>query len=1190
MYLKSLTIQGFKSFAEKTELQFRSGITAVVGPNGSGKSNIADAMRWVLGEQSVKQLRGGKMEDVIFAGTQFRKPLGQASVSMTLDNSCQTLPVPYNEVVITRRLYRSGESEYLLNNNVVRLRDINELFMDTGIGREGYSMIGQGKIDAILSGKPEERRGLVEEAAGITKYKSRKEEGERKLRNAEDNLDRVEDIISTYEERIGPLKAEKEKAEVFLELSREMKDLQVSLILTELEDMAGKNEGLLSEHERLKAEFEGGKSEKAAAEAAQLLLEDEQEEINDERSAAREEYYLNKGRADELKSESALLKERIRGLNERITANTAMTEELQGLVTESLRQQAEKQQAVRDTEAGFQQAAAEYEEKQAEFQGCAEKISQSEKESTELKNREESLRRAMGELSAKEADAQARLKVLLAREESIASLSQNYDASLKLNQDGREKLVLEREELEKKKGRLTTELDRQKAELEMLEEETQEAGRALENLRRSIRDDQGRQQLLKNLEEAHEGYARSVRDLFGHLKRSKSPLLEDTDILGEVIRTAPEYSVAIEAALGAYVGNVITKTDDQAKQLIGILKKQRLGRCTFLPRNVIKARRMKLPEFKTVQVIGLASDLVETAEPYREIVDSILARTIITKNMDDALLAARETGHRIRIVTLEGDIILGGGAMTGGSQKGKSAGVVSRKAELDELAGTIERGIARFNANKAALDEKRASLSDRKGQASDVSERLRSLELEETRLNERIQSFEREIQKIHELKDSQSEAGTSLTRDIEKAREEISPLAMKIQERQQELEETSMAMATLRETRREIFSRSDRLKDQLSDYRVRATRWEKDLSALQADVGRREEEISSREKRILELTEEITWQMGEIRSIEESVLEKTRSREKLSGIMAELDQRTDELDQKEITIRARIREAQSGLETIRTEYYRLEKELLKVSMNLEKYESDKADLMTRLNEDLELTLAEARDLRKPLESTSRAKKRIREIRTGISRLGTVNLSAVEEYRKVSDHYEFLSGQREDLLRSKDDLLKLIAEMTGKMRTLFNENFVILSRNFKETFTQLFNGGTAELILGEGDVLTGNIDIHVQPPGKKLQNINLLSGGEKVLSAIALTFAILRMKPSPFCFLDEIEAALDDANVHRYARFIREFAEETQFILITHRKGTMEAANILYGVTMEEKGISKIVSVDLDDLKEEKIVG
>lgn len=1188
MYLKNLEIRGFKSFADKTQLEFRSGITAVVGPNGSGKSNISDAVRWVLGEQSVKQLRGGKMEDVIFAGTQYRKPVGQASVSLTLDNSCHTLQVPYNEVTVTRRLYRSGESEYLINNNPVRLRDIHELFMDTGIGREGYSMIGQGKIDAILSGKPEERRGLVEEAAGITKYKARKEEGEKKLKNAQDNLDRVEDILSTYEERIGPLKTDKEKAEIFLELSGEMRDLQVSVILTELEEMESKNEGLITAHRDLEDAFARQTQEKSAAEDKNSALADELQEAADERTRTREEYYENKGNADDLHSRIALTDEKIRSVKDRITSSEAMTLELKSQLDRSL---AEEEQA-KASRIGLLEAAENagtvYQELTGKFSRFEQEIAGSESKSASLKAREDSLRTGLSDLNNKLTEASADLKYLTTRQTSIKNLSQNYETSLALNQSGAQQLEADLEKLNQDKITQKQSLSEVQGELETIQKKGEELTNTLEALRRTIRDSEGREALLKNLEEAHEGYARSVKDLFSYLKRAKSPLLNDTDILGDVIKTKPEFSVAVEAALGGYVGNIITKTDDQAKELINILKKQKLGRCTFLPRNVIKASRIKLPIFKTVKVLGLASELVETPDVFREIIDSILARTIIVKTMDDAVLAARETGHKIKIVTLEGDIILGGGAMTGGSQKGQSSGVVSRRAELEGLAAGIEVNRGKFLTEKAKLDELKIQLDQKKSKAMELREILRQTEIEETRLNERIASFRREVERITGLMNSQDREGNSLYSEMEEAGLRIEKLEAAIAKAQGELEQTQTELSDLRELRRSQFSESARLKDALSDQRVRVTQCERDLSALDENIQRILDQKAGLKDRILILGSEVSGHREQILEFQADRDAMETERAELLRLMQALDEATDHLDQKEVKIRASMKEAAASLDTIRTEYYRLEKELLRVTMNLEKYESEKSELMARLNEDLELTLAEARDLRKPLESKARAKKRIGEIRSKISALGTVNLSAIEEYRKVSEHYEYLSTQKEDLLKSKDELLKLITEMTSKMRILFKENFVILSRNFKETFRQLFNGGTAELIMGEGDVLTGNIDINVQPPGKKLQNINLLSGGEKVLSAIALTFAILRMKPSPFCFLDEIEAALDDANVYRYANFIKEFAQDTQFILITHRKGTMEAANILYGVTMEEKGISKIVSVDLDHMKEEAV--
>lgn len=1188
MYLKNLTIRGFKSFADKTDLEFRSGITAVVGPNGSGKSNISDAVRWVLGEQSVKQLRGGKMEDVIFAGTQFRKPLGQASVSLTLDNSCHTLSVPYNEVTVTRRLYRSGESEYLINNNVVRLRDIHELFMDTGIGREGYSMIGQGKIDAILSGKPEERRGLVEEAAGITKFKARKEEGEKKLKSADDNLVRVEDILSTYEERIGPLKEDKEKAEVFLALSGELKDLQIAVILQELEELEERNAGSITRHQELSEAFARTGEAKAAAEQSQEDLSQALDDLAEEKARTREEYYERKGRFDEGTSQIALLAERTRSCQERAAQARAGAAALTTQIEEARDELTQAQPREQELSLGHQSAIADQRAHEAAMGELEARIGRSEQDSTRLKERQENLRKERRLLDERLSQEQVREKVLQSRQDSLKDLCGNYEASLALNTRGRDQLKAELTAVLDQKADRQTGHGTLREEGTRLQRAAAELTNELEIIRRKVRDAEGREAMLRNLEETHEGYARSVRDLFGYLKRSKSPHLDQAVVLGDVIQTRPEYAVAIEAALGGYIGNIITATDDQAKALIEILKKQKLGRATFLPRNVIRASRIAMPKFKNAEVLGFASDLIETDDAYREIADSVLARTLITRNMDDAVLAARETGYKIKIVTLEGDMILGGGAMSGGSQKGQSSGVMSRRAELETLGQTIAQGRQEFGQKKLELEALSGQLDAKKQELARSDDQLRQLELEETRLAERIEGFVREISRIQTLMTEQTAAGGSLESELDLAREKLTATSQEIEANQSAMEHALLEETELRERRRELFRINDRRKEELADHRIRVTRWETDLTSQRQGIGRLKEQLRSYEERLSGLIADRETQEALTLSLEEETTQIRTERDAHQTRMQALDQTMDELDQKEVQIRSQIKEASRLADTVRDEYYRLEKELLKASLNLEKYESDKEELLTRLNEDLDLTLAQARDLAKPLESKAKAKKRISEIKGKITALGNVNLAAIEEYEKISQHYEFLSSQRNDLLRSKAELEKLIQDMTGKMRALFKENFVILSRNFKDTFHQLFNGGTAELILSEGDVLTGSIDINVQPPGKKLQNINLLSGGEKVLSAIALTFAILRMKPSPFCFLDEIEAALDDANVYRYANFIKEFARETQFILITHRKGTMEAADILYGVTMEEKGISKIVSVDLEPAQEEAV--
>lgn len=1188
MYLKNLTIRGFKSFADKTELDFKTGITAVVGPNGSGKSNISDAVRWVLGEQSVKQLRGGKMEDVIFAGTQFRRPVGQASVSLTLDNSCQTLDVPYNDVTVTRRLYRSGESEYLINNNVVRLRDINELFMDTGIGREGYSMIGQGKIDAILSGKPEDRRGLVEEAAGITKYKSRKQEGEKKLKNADDNLVRVEDILSTYEERIGPLKQDKEKAEIFLDLSTELKDLQLSVILQELTELEEKNADFIANHQELTKAYEMAQNRKGEVEAAYERLSNDLDRIAETKAKTREAFYENKGQVDDLTSEIALLKERARSLTERITQAQSSQTEVTRQLEEHKQRLEEELKSEKDVGEKASQAQRDYEAELAYIKELDQAIAQSEADSRDLKAKEETLRKESRALDTELSQKEVALKVLLTKQDGLKDLNSNYEASLELNRQGASKLKVELAKVLEHKTELAKALAKVESELQSCQDETAKLATKLEELRRKVRDAEGRQVFLKNLEDSLEGYAKSVRDLFSYLKRTKSPLLEDAVVLGDVIETQPEYSVAIESALGGYIGNIITKTDDQAKALIEILKKNKLGRCTFLPRNVIKASRIRMPVFRNVKVLGFASDLVETDSVYREIIDSVLARTLIVRNMDDAVIAARESSHRIKIVTLEGDMILGGGAMTGGSRRSQSTGVVSRKSEIQSLVETIETGRTSYAEKKAGYDALKVKLDERRHRQLQLSDDMRVCELEEMRLKERIDAFEREVTRIKELITTQSETGDFLTEQVDLAKQNLKTAQQRIKEGQLKLAASQDEMTALRDLRRELFAKSDGKKEELADLRVLVTRWETDRAALQQEIERIKSQIAHFNDRLQGLATELTAGGSQLADFERDWQAKEVRREKHQGEMDTLDQAMDENDQQEVEVRSKLKEASGSLDTVREEFYRLEKELYKAAMNLEKYETDQKRLLEKLNDELDLSLAEARDLAKPLESKTAAKRRIGEIKGMITKLGHVNLAAIEEYTKVSEHYEFLSSQRNDLLRSKEELEKLIFEVTSKMRSLFRENFVILSKNFKDTFRQLFDGGTAELILSEGDVLTGNIDINVQPPGKKLQNINLLSGGEKVLSAIALTFAILRMKPSPFCFLDEIEAALDDANVYRYANFIQAFAEETQFILITHRKGTMEVANTLYGVTMEEKGISKIVSVDLDPTQEEAL--
>lgn len=1184
MYLKSLEIRGFKSFADKTELAFKSGITGVVGPNGSGKSNIADAVRWVLGEQSVKQLRGGRMEDVIFSGTQYRKSLGQAQVSMTLDNSCGTLPIPYNEVTVTRKLFRSGDSEYLINNSQVRLKDVNELFMDTGIGKEGYSIIGQGKIDAILSGKPEERRSLVEEAAGITKFKSRKEEGEKKLKNAEDNLDRVEDIISTYEERIEPLRVDKEKAEKFLEYSGELVGLQVSVIVSDLNEMDKKNEGLLNQREVQNKRFEDAKKDKESDETELSKLEDKLNEISSDRSQTREDYYLRKGILDEVINDIRFGEARISNDSEKLKANSisyiTATEKLENnkiqiiTATEGLNNYENKLAKSLDDVTSLRDSAMKLEED----------IRDSQEVTLNLKNREEALGKDLKDLSSELAKEIGRREYLEGQKKNLGSVSDNYIASLRLNEDGLSRINSEVGSIVEKNKDINTLISKFNEEAKVLKSSRETEESNLEKIKKEIRDGLMKANMLKSLEDSFEGYNRSVKDLMGYLKKTGSAHLKETSVVGEVIETEPRFSLAIEAALGAFIGNIITATDTQAKELISVLKSQNLGRCTFLPRNVIKANRIALPNFKTTRVLGFASDLVKTDLKYKEIIDSILARTIVVETMDDAVSAARETSYRIKIVTLDGDIIASGGAMTGGSLKTQRGGIISRKADISILETQIEEYKSKIKSFEDKITGIRTELDVIYNKINTETDKLRSGELELARAIEREEGFKREISKIKGLIEDQGKESISVESALGSSLKAISGLEEKISSMEKEIQEIEVKLDEVKKLRTEKFREFDDLKDKITEARVIAGKNESELEQAKETINGLKsiginisDEIENliKEKTTLELvTSELT-----------NEVENLKSRKKLlEEEMKELDKNTIDLEAEETKVKSEIKEKSNKLSVLRDEYYSAEKDLYKTNLQLEKYESDRNDLIQKLNEDLNITLAEATDKAFVLESKPKARKRISEIKGMISALGTVNLSAIEEFAKVSESYSFLTKQRDDLLKAKEELTELINDMTGKMKSLFKENFIVLSKNFTETFKQLFSGGHAELSLGAGDELTGNIDIIVQPPGKKLQNLNLLSGGEKVLSAIALTFAILKMKPSPFCLLDEIEAALDDSNVYRYANFLKDFAKDTQFILITHRKGTMEAANMLYGVTMEEKGISKIVSVDLDTIK------
>lgn len=1184
MYLKSIEIRGFKSFADKTVLDFQKGVIAIVGPNGSGKSNVSDAVRWVLGEQSVKSLRGGKMEDVIFAGTQFRKPVGLAQVVLTLDNKDHELPLDFSDITVGRRLYRSGESEYFLNNTPCRLKDIQEFFMDTGIGKEGYSIIGQGKIDAILSGKPEERRSLMEEAAGIVKYKFRKDEALKKLLSTEENVVRINDILLTYEERIEPLRLDREKAMEFLKLSEEYKEKEANYLIYCIDKVKDKRERLQVDLEKFTAEKSLYSEKKDSIKKDIADLEILQEEAENRNTSYKSEYYSNKEEYNDITSKCSILKERtinidnslekakfeIEELNKDIVNSTNVKEDLEktGIETET------KRNNLREELNFLEKDTVKISEYIKNEEYVLQNLKANEldyiKELSLLKNNIENI--STGDITLKE------------RKANIENSCKSYNSSLKINSttiDNFNKQILGVEK----------EIEAIRDDIKAKSLKEKELRNKLETLDSELKTHTGtynrscaKVEMLKNLEKSHEGYNKPIKSIMNEIQNGRlSYALEKCFVLGEIIEVTKEFQTAVEIALGSALSNIITEDEEIAKKLIVYLKTNNLGRATFLPLSIIKGIRLEPKEIKKIHgYIGIASELIKYDNKFSPIIESVLGKTIIAKDMDSALAIAKASNYSFKIVTLDGEVVNRGGSLTGGSIYNKGSNVLGRKGEIEELNTVISKVTKDMDCIKEeeqklkeefkALDDKILNLKD--------NEHYKNIEI--TKLQGKV------VQVQNDTKNLESNLAVA-TKELQIISETQNK---NIQEIESKKESIDLAEERKKETLKYIESSEENIrlkKEELLKHQGK-------LTELKVNIGKIEENINNKWGRLKELDEDILNFKGKIKNIEENI--EKLSLEKLNTIedintknkqvkLLEADiLKLEELFEKEEAKRAIIKTKLKSLEEqqeleIERESSLLEK-LHKIELQLSKYDSEMEILYNKMEEEISLEYEEALQYKKEILEVNEYKNSIESLKNSIASLGTVNLKAISEYGELIEKYGFLKSQKDDLIKAKEDISLVIKELTEKMKVIFNENFKKLKVYFNETFVELFKGGRADLILGEGDELTSNIEINVEPPGKKLQNINLMSGGEKVLSAIALLFAILKMKPTPFCILDEIEAALDDANVNRYAEFLKKFSSTVQFIVITHRKGTMEVSNALYGVTMEEKGISKIVSVDLKE--------
>lgn len=1177
MILKALEMQGFKSFPDKTVLEFNKGITAVVGPNGSGKSNISDAVRWVLGEQSTKTLRGSKMEDVIFSGTNVRKAKGFAEVTLRLDNTDRSLNKDSDEVSVTRRYYRSGDSEYLVNGESARLRDVNELFMDTGLGRDGYSIVGQGKIADMVSPKASERRDMLEEAAGISHFRYRRGDAIKRLAQAEENLVRLRDILSELESRVGPLKAQSEKAQKFIVLAGERKNLEIGIWLNTIDKTGEKMRD--QEH---KIEI---------AEASHKEAQDELSKIGEMIDKAADGTRDINIKLEEIRNSASGFEEKLSDIDSQIkVAENSILHN-----NETIERINRDKAAENETEQNIDAAVSAAREC---IQKAEEQIADATRQMDELSKQEETYRLSSSEFSDRAAALSGEISALSVRladcrvtaetanssieeirsrisaiDESMGTRKDDYDALLKRKSDAEASLKEIQDEIVSVKNAI----DGYTLRFENRGKKADNVKLAIDEKQRELHKGQDRVRLLEDLEKNMEGYFGAVKAVMkesgrGALRGIYGPV-------SQLITVKDKYSAAIETALGAAVQNIVVDNETDAKRAMGFLKEHRAGRATFLPITAIKGRVLSEQGLDDQYgFVSIASELVSYDNKYSEIIRWLLGRTAVAEDIDSAIAIAKKYSYRFRIVTLDGQVINAGGSMTGGSRV-QNAGILSRGNEIERLKGSLasmQKELDGMLSDYKLLSEDasaaKAELEGAEGDLLRAKEENIRREGELKLASDKLTSVSSGVKELLEEKETLEKRIESVSSGAEAARSQINELKETLENKEKELESITGDSKTLQKNREEVASKA-------AEIRLRIVSLQKDVEANTDEITRLKNRKTGHLDRLSELD-------GEIREIEEKNDELRALTERLSADekalkanhgdaqnqINELISQRDELEKQANDLRLHERAKSEERERLSGDIARLEER--KIAMRNE-YDN----LTSKLYDEYQLTRREAAALEIEIDDYSLAAKRLAELKSQIRALGSVNVSAIEEYKEVSERYEFLSGQINDVETSRAELNKMIDDLTGKMAEQFREQFNRINSCFGQTFIELFGGGKAELRLeDERDVLGSDIEIKVQPPGKNVQNINLLSGGEKGLSAIALLFAILKVTPAPFCIFDEVEAALDDVNVSRYAQYVRRMTKNTQFILITHRRGTMEEADVLYGVTMQEKGVSKLLEL------------
>ncbi|MBS4536079.1 chromosome segregation protein SMC [Clostridium sp. D2Q-14] len=1192
MYLKRLELQGFKSFANKTTIDFEDGITGVVGPNGSGKSNISDAIRWVLGEQSAKTLRGSKMEDVIFSGTSKRRPLGFGEVTLVLDNKDKEIPIDFSEVSVTRRVFRSGESEYYINKSSTRLKDIRELFMDTGVGTDGYSIIGQGKIEEILSTKSEDRRNLIEEAVGIVKYKTRKKESEKKLEKTRDNLVRISDIEEELYKQIEPLKAQSDKAEKYLRLSKDLKEMEINLFIREIIRLKDQVKHLNQQKDLVEKQYKFNNKKKNQ-------IEDKFQEVKELIEKLDKDIERIQDKKQEIQSENEKKVGDYKISNERITYLNREINRLKLDLEDTIKNYEKKNKEIDDL----------YEEKEKINFSMNDLKNTLDEKINRLKLKEEKVQSVEKNIEDKKNSIIDLLNYITEKKGEINTLEsfyKNIDKRLEQILEEKNQLIKDKKQFESDICSVSDELEdlniklessnenkmKLISKIETLKENSEETSDKLNDLKGDIQSKNSKLKMLENMKEQYEGYYKGVKNILIACKKDRNLQKGFKGVVAELLKVEEKYDKAIEIAIGASAQNIVTEKKDDAKRLIEYLKKNKLGRVTFLPQEAIKGRQLNKHESNVLQedgVLGIASKIIKFDKEFKDIFEYLLGRTLIVKDLDTGIFVSKKINNSLKIVTLDGDVFNPGGSMTGGNYKGSNNSLIGRNREIDILKEDIHNSVEKYNN----LVKVYTSLKDEISKSEDILEqsndKIGSLKINIGSMKNKIKTFN------DQLKDKETR--------INKYLNEIESL-------DSEKEDSIIQINNIKEEIKSLERKNNLTKDnidsEVKDYEKKV----QEIKALNDEIIKMKIKLASIEQKNEEiintssrLEKEIENLLNKRKNIETDINNKRKGIEKSENVIEKLVQEKEELQEKLSKCNSDLIKIKNKRTLYMDTFYKEQEKLKKMNesiselqnsinameIKLAKYETQLENYNNKLWDEYELTYQMALDYKVEIENVTKVQNNVRDIKRKIKTLGNVNIESINQYKEVSERYEFLIKQKEDLINAQKSLEKVIDDMEKKMKEQFLENFNVIKNNFKDIFSQLFGGGKSDIYLvDEENVLTSPIEIKAQPPGKKLQSISLLSGGEKSLTAISLLFAILKLKPTPFCVLDEIEAALDDANVVRFSEYLRQFSDKTQFIVITHRKGTMEAVDSLYGVTMEENGVSKLLSVKLMDIMEEKV--